>query len=334
MATKKIGLDAGHGLYTAGKQTPNGIKEWTLNDAVRDRVVAILSDYDCEIINTDNNEGAVDESLEDRWWAYINENVDAFVSIHHNASASTWQNVTGVEVYMDTKATSQDSLLAYMIYNRLVPYTGLRGRGVKLKDFYVINQNYVPAVLVEGGFMNGNNDYKVITSEAGQDAYARAVAEGLIEFLALEKKAPPAPVEPPKPSVDEVARQVIADLTEAGYDAATVLSKALELITPKAEEPAPAPVEPEPAPMPEPEPEKPAVTPEPEPTPAPADVYFPQYYGTTNSITSALKSLGIPSSFAYRELIAKANGINSYNGTAAQNTALLNLLKRGDLLKP
>lgn len=329
MATKKIGLDAGHGLYTAGKQTPNGIKEWTLNDAVRDRVVAILADYDCEFVFTDNNEGAVDESLESRWWAYINENVDAFVSIHHNASASTWQNVTGVEVYMDTKATSQDSLLAYMIYNRLVPYTGLRGRGVKRKDFYVINQNYVPAVLVEGGFMNSNNDYKVITSEAGQDAYARAVAEGLIEFLALEKKAPPAPVEPPKPSVDEVAKQVIADLTEAGYDAAAVLSKALELITPKAEEhvpapvePEPTPVEPEPAPMPELEPEKPKVN------------YFPRYTGTSNSITSALKAVGAASSFAYRELIAAANGIKPYSGTAAQNTTLVSLLKRGELIKP
>ena len=324
MATKKIGLDAGHGLYTAGKQTPNGIKEWTLNDAVRDRVVAILADYDCEFVFTDNNEGAVDESLETRWWAYINENVDAFVSIHHNASASTWQNATGVEVYMDTKATSQDSLLAYMIYNRLVPYTGLRGRGVKRKDFYVINQNYIPAVLVEGGFMNSNNDYKVITSEAGQDAYARAVAEGLIEFLALEKKAPPAPVEPPKPSVDEVAKQVIADLTEAGYDAAAVLSKALELVTPKVEEPAPAPapVEPEPAPMPEPEPEKPKVN------------YFPRYTGTSNSITSALKAVGAASSFAYREQIAAVNGIKPYSGTAAQNTTLVSLLKRGELIKP
>ena len=34
----KIGLDPGHGLKTAGKQTPTGIKEWTLNDKVCDKV--------------------------------------------------------------------------------------------------------------------------------------------------------------------------------------------------------------------------------------------------------------------------------------------------------
>ena len=53
----KIGLDAGHGLRTAGKQTPDGIKEWTLNDKVRDKVVYYLKDYDVEFIFTDNDEG-------------------------------------------------------------------------------------------------------------------------------------------------------------------------------------------------------------------------------------------------------------------------------------
>ena len=42
MSTVKIAFDAGHGLYTAGKQTPDGIKEWTLNDKVRDKIVAML----------------------------------------------------------------------------------------------------------------------------------------------------------------------------------------------------------------------------------------------------------------------------------------------------
>ena len=52
----KIGLDCGHGLKTAGKQTPNGIKEWTLNDKVRDKIVAILKDYEVEFVFTDNDE--------------------------------------------------------------------------------------------------------------------------------------------------------------------------------------------------------------------------------------------------------------------------------------
>jgi len=186
--TKTIGLDAGHGLHTAGKQTPNGIKEWILNDKVRDKVVEMLSGYDVNIIHTDNDEGTVDEALRTRVNIYKNIKVDAFVSIHHNAYTSKWNNATGVEVFTDKNPTSKDNELANCIYSRLVKFTGLKGRGIKREAFTVINQNTIPAVLVEGGFMDSNIDYKVITSDSGQTAYAKAVAEGLIEFLNLKKK--------------------------------------------------------------------------------------------------------------------------------------------------
>lgn len=185
---KKIGLDAGHGLFTSGKQTPDGIKEWSLNDEVCDRIETILREYDCEVIRTDNNEGEVDESLTSRVNAYIKAGVDAFVSIHHNAYTGNWNDAAGVEVYTDKKPTERDERLAGLIYKRLVKYTGLKGRGIKRANFQVINQNKVPAVLCEGGFMDSTFDYKIITSNEGKQNYARAVAEGLIEFLGLEKK--------------------------------------------------------------------------------------------------------------------------------------------------
>ena len=189
----KIALDAGHGLYTAGKQTPDGIKEWTLNDKVRDKVVDFLSEYDCEFIHLDNNEGNTDESLANRVSKYINAGVSAVVSIHHNAFTGKWNTATGVGVFTDKKPTTADLRLADCIYGRLVNYTGLKGRGIQTEDWWVINQDKIPAVLVEGGFMDGTNDYKVITSDAGQTAYAKAVAEGLIEFLGLKKKTIKAP---------------------------------------------------------------------------------------------------------------------------------------------
>lgn len=185
MAKKVIALDAGHGLKTAGKQTPNGIKEWTLNDKVRDRVVELLKNYDVEIIHTDNNEGNTDESLASRLNRYTKAGVDAFVSIHHNAYTGKWNNATGVEVFTDKNPTKADKELATYIYTRLVRYTGLRGRGIKTEDWYVINQDRIPAVLVEGPFMDGRKDYEFIIENDGK-AYAQAVAEGLIEFLNLK----------------------------------------------------------------------------------------------------------------------------------------------------
>lgn len=234
----KIAIDCGHGLKTPGKQTPDGIREWTLNDKVRDKAVSMLKDYDCEIIFTDNNEGNVDESLASRLNKYKSAGASAFVSIHHNAYTGKWGNATGVEVYTDRKPTAKDKELANAIYNRLVKYTGLRGRGVKKANFYVINQNTIPAVLVEGGFMDGRNDYKVITSESGQEAYAKAVAEGLVEFLNLKKKAS---TSTPSKTVDEIAKEVIAGkwgngqdrkdrLTKAGYDYTAIQNRVNALL--------------------------------------------------------------------------------------------------------
>lgn len=234
----KIGIDCGHGIKTAGKQTPDGIKEWTLNNAVRNKVANILAGYDVELIYVDGNEGNVDEPLSQRLKTYIDAGVSAFVSIHHNAFTGNWNSATGVEVYTDKNFTARDQQLAEAIYSKLVKYTGLKGRGIKRANFYVINQNKIPAVLVEGGFMDGRNDYKVITSEAGQTAYAKAVAEGLIEFLGLTKKSPQ---KPPQKTIRQLAEEVVAGkwgngserkerLTTAGYDYNAVQSEVNALV--------------------------------------------------------------------------------------------------------
>lgn len=61
--------------------------------------------------------------------------------------------------------------------------------------------------------------------------------------------------------------------------------------------------------------------------------YYPKHTGTSNSIVDGLKSLGIDSSYQHRKEIAKANGIEGYRGTAAQNGKMLSLLKQGKLIK-
>ena len=255
-----IALDAGHGLNTPGKRTPDGIHEWELNDKVRDKVVRNLQEYDVEFVFPDNNEGSVDEGLVSRRTMYVKKKVAAAVSIHHNANTGTWNSATGVEVYVDKNATARDNALAKSIYERLVTNTGMRGRGIKAADWTVIDQDSVPAVLVEGGFMDGKNDYKVITSDAGQEAYARAVSDGLIEFLGLTKKSggsTSTPVTSGGKSVDEIAKEVIAGkwcngnnrktaITNAGYDYTAVQAKVNEILNGKttakpATKPAPAP---------------------------------------------------------------------------------------------
>ena len=180
-----IALDPGHGLKTAGKQTPDGIKEWSLNDTVGDYIEEYLAPYNCRIIRLDNNEGSIDESLTTRLNRAIEEGASVLVSLHHNAFKAKWGTHTGVEVYTDLNPTAADKILAVEIYNNLVANTGLRGRGVKNAAFAVINTNKITAVLIEGGFMDSTIDYKIITSVSGQRAYAKAVADALIKVYGL-----------------------------------------------------------------------------------------------------------------------------------------------------
>lgn len=62
-------------------------------------------------------------------------------------------------------------------------------------------------------------------------------------------------------------------------------------------------------------------------------VYYPRYKGKSSSIVAALKSLSINPSKSNRKKIATLNGIKNYTGSASQNTKLLNLLKKGKLIK-
>ena len=61
--------------------------------------------------------------------------------------------------------------------------------------------------------------------------------------------------------------------------------------------------------------------------------YYPKYSGAKTTLYSAMTSLGIDGSYAHRKLIAKANDIKLYVGTATQNTQMYNLLCAGLLKK-
>lgn len=61
--------------------------------------------------------------------------------------------------------------------------------------------------------------------------------------------------------------------------------------------------------------------------------YYPAYDGYSISIAAALRAIGADFSYSNRKKIAVANGIIGYKGTAGQNLKMLELLKKGKLIK-
>ena len=193
--SKLLVLDAGHGYNTPGKRTPDGIREWSLNDKVADKITSKLKDYEgIKVVRTDDTTGKTDVSLSARMRKVAQLEPDLFISIHHNANTSNWGSWTGVEAYAHPQSPAGDKALAKKIASALSAETGLKNRGSKVADFQVLRECpvSVPGVLVEGGFMDSTIDNPVLTSSKGQEAYADAIVKVVVEFFKLKKKPEPA----------------------------------------------------------------------------------------------------------------------------------------------
>ncbi len=215
--TKILVLDAGHGLYTSGKQTMNGskgiIKEWTLNNAVCNYIESFLKDYDVKIYRTDDKTGKTDVSLSSRVSKTNVYNPDLFVSIHHNAGGGT-----GTEVYYHTYGTVEDKKVATIVAPKLASSLACHNRGVKQASFTVLGCRPT-AILIEGGFMDTKADYDVMVTSAGQTKYAQAVAQSIIEYLNLKKIKTSAPTVAPTTSATSSTFKTgdVVEITGSNY---------------------------------------------------------------------------------------------------------------------
>lgn len=66
-------------------------------------------------------------------------------------------------------------------------------------------------------------------------------------------------------------------------------------------------------------------------------IYYNKYIGNSYGINTVFKTIGVPEKFVGtwkdRKPVATKNGISNYTGSAAQNTKLINLAKKGKLKK-
>lgn len=215
--SKKIYLDAGHGLHTAGKRCLASIdskqtREWTLNSRIAEMLEKALAEYDCEVVRVDDVTGAKDIALATRVKKANNAKADMYVSIHHNAGINGGSGGGTVVFYYSSKAERKNQ--AQRLYNAVVSKTGLVGnRSTKVgkTPFYVIKNTNMPAFLIENGFMDSKTDVPIILSAE----HAKKTAEGILTFLVGElslqkKKAVTEPNSDAESSVDNSYRVKVA----------------------------------------------------------------------------------------------------------------------------
>lgn len=226
----KIALDAGHGLYTAGKRClksldPNETREWWLNNRICDLVESQLKDYSgYEVLRLDDSDdGKEDVPLATRTNKANAWGADFYLSVHHNAGINGGSG-GGIVVYTHPKSSKASVEWRDALYDALIKHTGLKGNRTNPKatgNYHVLRESDAPAALLELGFMDSRSDVpKILTNEYAQQC-ATAIVEVLVKRGGLTKKVDPSPalykVQVGAFSKLENAKNLQKELEEKGY---------------------------------------------------------------------------------------------------------------------
>ena len=79
----------------------------------------------------------------------------------------------------------ESSELAARIQEKTVPYVRIKDRGVRQANFYVLRNNFMPAVLVECGFLSNKSEEKLLRQMDHRERLAEGISRGIIEFAKL-----------------------------------------------------------------------------------------------------------------------------------------------------
>lgn len=195
----KLALDAGHGYNTAGKRTPDGIREWSLNETVLRGFNDEIIKYGVKTVRLDDPTGKTDVGLIQRTNTSKANGCDMLISFHHNAYKSVWGDHGGTETYIARDNTA-NRRLSNVLQNEVLKSLGLRNRGVKVNDyFHIIREAGVPAVLVELGFMDSNTD-KILRDDITRYNTGVRMAKAFANEYGLTATGNPTPNPTPKPN--------------------------------------------------------------------------------------------------------------------------------------
>lgn len=217
---KKIVVDAGHGGHDPGAVGRSGLREKDVNLDIARRLAGLLRAKDIDVVMTRSVDKFI--TLIDRANIANRSNADFLVSIHSNAARSARLNgfevfymTDKVNDYsralltakkadldiepssfyrnsLDLKATLWDILytqnraesvvLAQNICQAANRNMGLRILGVKGAPFYVLKGTYIPAVLIEVGFVSNPTEERCLRNGFYRQQIAEVICEGIINY--------------------------------------------------------------------------------------------------------------------------------------------------------
>jgi len=176
-----IVVDPGH--PPGGATGPGGLSEAVANLAIAFRLRDLLQEAGARVVLTRSDTAAVD------LWPRVRlaDSLDAelLVSIHNNAlpdGLHPFRNSGSSVFYFHPRSVA----LAREVQRQLVARLGVGDLGIARGDLALVRGTWMPAILTEGLFMMIPSHEAALRTPAGQEAYARAVSDGIVLFLATQ----------------------------------------------------------------------------------------------------------------------------------------------------
>src|SRR5690606_38762284 len=176
----------------------DGEYEWNFNDKVARAFEREIKNYEgVSLLRTDDASGKTDVPLRTRTNRANSWKADVYISFHHNANTGRWSSAwTGVETFYHANSSANSSVskrLAQSVQKALVKAYGLADRGIKTNNLHITRETNMPAVLVEGGFMDSTIDIKKLRDDSVLAQAGILIARSVANIFGLKRKGESTP---------------------------------------------------------------------------------------------------------------------------------------------
>lgn len=187
-------LDAGHGIETKGKRSPDGkLLEYAYCREIRDLIKERLTKLGYTVAYTVDDE--MDMKLSRRC-KIVNNICNAhdceciLISIHCNAAGNgqNWMQAKGWSVFISQNASNKSKILADCLFDA-AKNENLKTRQYKpnqkywVQDLAMCRDTKCPAVLTENLFQDNQEDVSFLLSEEGKNSIVTLHVEGILSYI-------------------------------------------------------------------------------------------------------------------------------------------------------
>ena len=190
-------LDSGHAKNTPGKNNAKeNFYEWEFNNDMQYKIKSRCEALGIKVFLTNPNPSTVSDislttrsALANDFWLRNSKPKSMFISLHANAFSS--ESARGTETYIAKNASSTSKNFAKVLNDEVVKVmkqldSNAKDRGVKCKDWTVIQKASMPSVLVEYAFYTNLDDLKILKNNRSE--LVEATVKSICQYFGVEYK--------------------------------------------------------------------------------------------------------------------------------------------------